>query len=146
MAKARAERLSESEIVLWQDAVESLRFLKRQQWAVTNYAALLYASAIFLFSQDWLSGWYGRRLLVLVIAAVAVINTLVLWDLQNSMDNKFRPRIRKMYEKGLPDWPELQETRDVWRDRAITILLTIFTLIAAVLIGFVVLFRDPPPT
>jgi hypothetical protein len=82
---------------LYQDAIDNIRFLKRQQWAVTNYALLVYA-AIYVLRKD--TGCWP--FLSYVVAATAVFGVILLFALERSIRRKFRHRIGVIYETFHP--------------------------------------------
>ena len=130
--------------VLYQDAVDNIRFLKQQQWSVTNYAALIYAATLYLYSQGWLGRPDMRINLVSFPLVACVANIVVLWMLQKSM-SKFRDRVQWMYKNQFTDTQRAELKllpRDLAEDRSIAILLTLFTLLGALVTAYVLLVGD----
>ena len=61
--------------LMYQDAVDNLRFFKQQQWAITNYAFLIYSALVALAHLT------GSKLLPLLYYALALVwlyNALIL--------------------------------------------------------------------
>jgi len=136
------QKFNEQMAALYQDAVENLRFLKQQQWSVTNYAVLIYAAAIFLFTQDFLPKDNGKFILLAIVIATCVVNIIVVWLLQYSM-RRCRDRItwvhttqftagerRTLQLVSRDRW--FDPMIEFWLDRIIAILLTLATLAGAV--------------
>jgi hypothetical protein len=48
----KSRQLSAQALALYQRMLEDATFIKRQQWATTNYAALIYAAIIWL-ARNW---------------------------------------------------------------------------------------------
>lgn len=67
---------------LYQDAVENLRFFKRQQWGVTNYALLIYAAVYFLRCEPFPP---LKALLLIVVILTGVASIAVLAQLEGSI-------------------------------------------------------------
>jgi hypothetical protein len=89
--------------LLFQDAVDNLRFVKQQQWTVTNYAFLAYSALVALAQLT------GSKLLPVLYYALALawfysaaMLALLLVDIE-----KFRRRIgwvavRSINDRGFP--------------------------------------------
>jgi hypothetical protein len=121
---------------------------KQQQWSVTNYAGLIYAAILYLSSQ----GWLGRPDMANIFASLPFViggaNIVLLWKLQQSM-SKFRNRIQWMYENQFTNTQrdELKLLpRDVSEDRSIAILLTLVTLLGAMITVYVLLVERSSAT
>jgi hypothetical protein len=129
--------------ILYQDAVDNRRFLKQQQWNVTNYAALVYAAVLYLYGQGWLSDTFISVGIPLV---ACMANVGVLWQLQASM-TKFRDRIQWMYQNHFTSAQrnELKlKPSDLKQDRSIAVLLSLFSFLGAMLTLLVVLTERAP--
>ena len=83
--------------VAYQDAVNNITFLRRQQWIATNYALLVYA-ALFVVSAEYFSrtdfarNWLG----IIAIATFFLIHFYMIYLFQGAMD-KFRDRVDWIY-------------------------------------------------
>jgi hypothetical protein len=74
-------------LVLYQLAVEDIRFFKDQQWKISNYAILLYA-AIVTISQIVKPLTYSERcVLTILTLIIAACTTWILISLQSSINN-----------------------------------------------------------
>jgi hypothetical protein len=100
---------------LYQDAVENLRFIKQQQWRVTNYAALIYAAIYVVHKEPPLDTCGGRAGLTVATLVTMVFSIAVLWRLQEGME-KFRRRISFVYERHFT----AGERRDLSLEKLIT--------------------------
>src|SRR6476469_9894925 len=87
--------------LVYQDAVENLRFLKQQQWTVTNYAFLTYAALIALAQLTEAS----KDLLIVAVWLVFVYSVFVLASFMWST-GKFRRRVKWIYENFFPNKKE----------------------------------------
>ena len=56
-------------LAIYQDAVDNLRFVKQQQWRVTNYALLVYAAVYFLRDQEPMDTCGGKAALTVMYRA-----------------------------------------------------------------------------
>src|SRR2546430_17020070 len=94
---ARRERQMPVDVeAAYKDAVDSIIFLKRQQWVATNYALLVYA-AIFVISAEYFSRTdFARNSLGIIAIAVFVIHCYVIFVFQRAID-KFRSRLYWIY-------------------------------------------------
>jgi hypothetical protein len=108
--------------------------LKQQQWQVTNYAGLVYAAFIYLFDSERLSRPELSVSAGLVVAAWCA-NLAVLADLQRSMDDKFRTRIRRIYDSPYFTSEQRKQYSLEREEKSETILraLVLFTSLGAVL-------------
>ena len=80
----------------YKDAVDNIIFLKRQQWAATNYALLVYA-AIFVISAQYFSRTdFARNALGIVAIATFLIHCYIMFVFQGTID-KFRSRLYWIY-------------------------------------------------
>jgi amino acid permease len=76
--------------------VDNIIFLKRQQWAATNYALLVYA-AIFVISAQYFSRTdFARNSLGIVVIAIFLIHGYIMFVFQGTID-KFRSRLYWIY-------------------------------------------------
>lgn len=97
-------------ILLYEVSVSDLTFFKRQQWAVTNYALLLYA-ALFGLAQLSSGGVnYSARLGLLLLATVIlIVGIWLLWRLEKSIT------VRKLRLKHLRDTAFSYGFRMAWK-------------------------------
>jgi hypothetical protein len=84
--------------MIHKDAVDNLRFIKQQEWTVTNYALAAYAAlfAVAHIAKDatpWL-----RIIVIAAIILVAAYSVAILAGFIDSLD-KFRDRMNWIYEK-----------------------------------------------
>jgi cellobiose-specific phosphotransferase system component IIC len=80
----------------YKDAVDNIIFLKRQQWAATNYALLVYA-AIFVISAQYFSRTdFARNSLGIVAIVTFFIHCYVMFVFQRAIDT-FRSRLYWIY-------------------------------------------------
>ena len=80
--------------LMFQDAVDNLRFFKQQQWAITNYAFLIYSALVALAHLT------GSKLLPLLYYALVLVwfyNALILVNSLCDIE-KFRRRIEWVYD------------------------------------------------
>ena len=123
--------------IAYNDAIDNIIFLKRQQWLATNYALLLYA-AIFVASASYFSRTdLARNLLGIITIATFVIHWLMLHMFQGAIA-KFRTRLGWIYttyftaeeRAGL----DLQmESRSVWYQPEVYIGLLAVSCVGAVM-------------
>ena len=82
-----SSKLSEQGLVVFKAAFDHINFIKKQQWTITNYAALLYG-AIFLFTKGLSKESYGETvLLTTVTAAVCWYGTVMLLHSQTYLSD-----------------------------------------------------------
>jgi hypothetical protein len=97
-----ARQMPEHVGAAYQDAVDNIRFFKRQQWLATNYALLVYA-AIFIISAHYFSRTdFARNLLGLL----TIVTFGVHWYMMNVLERaitKFRDRLRWIYKTYFSD-------------------------------------------
>jgi hypothetical protein len=97
-----ARQMPEHVGAAYQDAVDNIRFFKRQQWLATNYALLVYA-AIFIISAHYFSRTdFARNLLGLL----TIVTFGVHWYMMNVLERaitKFRDRLRWIYRTYFSD-------------------------------------------
>ena len=76
----------------YEDAVQNVMFLKRQQWVATNYAVLVYA-AIFVISAEYFSRTdFARNWLGLIAIATFLFHVYVVYSFDAAI-NKLRERL-----------------------------------------------------
>jgi FtsH-binding integral membrane protein len=75
----------------YQDALDNIAFLKRQQWIITNYSFVSFASLFFLCKETHPNGSI-RFLIVFVIVVVASYCIAILSSFEDGM-KKFRSRL-----------------------------------------------------
>jgi preprotein translocase subunit Sss1 len=94
---ADADRQMSSHVqVAYQDAVNNITFLKRQQWIATNYALLVYA-ALFVISAEYFSRTdFARNWLGIIAIVTFLIHLYMIYLFQGAMD-KFRERLDWIY-------------------------------------------------
>ena len=89
--------------LIYQDAVENIRFFKAQQWTITNYAfftltnATLVALAQLTIAPRWV--------FIIAVWAAFVYHSLVMRGLALAV-RKFRRRVRWIYEHHFPSVTE----------------------------------------
>ena len=81
--------------LVFTDAVDNIRFLKRQQWVITNYAVAILA-AIYVVAES--TGCVVRTLLTVLAVATAIYATYLLFDFQGAL-KKYRDRITAVYSE-----------------------------------------------
>jgi hypothetical protein len=64
--------------IAYKDAVDNIRFYKRQQWMTTNYAILIYAviflvSARFFSRTDFARGWLGALAVLTFVCHLSML-------------------------------------------------------------------------
>jgi hypothetical protein len=94
---ADADRQMPSHVeVAYQDAVNNITFLKRQQWIATNYALLVYA-ALFVVSAEYFSRTdFARNWLGIIAIVTFLVHLYMVYLFQGAMD-KFRGRLDWIY-------------------------------------------------
>jgi hypothetical protein len=94
---ADADRQMPSHVeVAYQDAVNNITFLKRQQWIATNYALLVYA-ALFVVSAEYFSRTdFARNWLGIFAIVTFLVHLYMVCLFQGAMD-KFRDRLDWIY-------------------------------------------------
>jgi hypothetical protein len=123
---------------LYQDAVESLRFFKQQQWKVTNYALLIYAT-IYIVRKE-METCAGKFTLVAIASLTFVASVAVLTWHELSIV-RARNRVDKINEDYFTD----AERSDLnirsgtrWLDHSIWLLLCFVSLGGAVMASWLV--------
>lgn len=90
-------------LLLYQDSIDIIRDLKRQQWTMTYYALLLYAAIIGAYSliyDETAEGFPVDNLLPLFLVIVATMSTIILVLAQFSLR---RRRIRLLWMRNYFD-------------------------------------------
>jgi hypothetical protein len=85
-------QLSQNALTLYKQMLDGLNFIKRQQWATTNYAALLYAAMVWFGQHSGPKAICPLSMLAIITALVA-IGLLVKFQLDLG---KLRERIAKV--------------------------------------------------
>src|SRR6516165_8446377 len=81
----------------YKDAAENIIFLKRQQWAATNYAVLVYA-AIFVISGTYFSRTdFARNMLGIVTLVTFVIHWYLIYVVQRAI-KRYTRRLVWVYQ------------------------------------------------
>jgi uncharacterized membrane protein len=84
--------------LLYQVSVQDLAFFKGQQWLITNYGILLYATLVGIPQIPNLSLKPCERLILCLLAtALAGTGVFLLWKLERSI-NARRDRLRKIFK------------------------------------------------
>jgi hypothetical protein len=82
--------------VAYQDTVNNITFLRRQQWIATNYALLVYA-ALFVVSAEYFSRTdFARNWLGIIAIATFFIHFYMVYLFQSAMDSS-RDRLDWIY-------------------------------------------------
>jgi len=87
--------------LLYQNTMEEIRFIKRQQWAITNYGLLLLATVAAFYELITDSGSIscGKKSILFAISiGIAVLGTIYQCKFQSSL-KYFRNRENKIREK-----------------------------------------------
>src|SRR5262245_8670957 len=94
---ANADRQMPSHVeVAYQDAVNNMTFLRRQQWIATNYALLVYA-ALFVVSAAYFSRTdFARNWLGIIAIATFLLHFYMVYSFQGATD-MFRDRLDWLY-------------------------------------------------
>jgi hypothetical protein len=83
-------KLSEQGLVIYKATLDQITLIKKQQWTITNYAALLYG-AIFVFAKELSKESYAETvLLTTVTAAVCWYGTALLLHTQTDLSDARR--------------------------------------------------------
>ncbi|MFY9772858.1 MAG: hypothetical protein WBG18_05810 [Xanthobacteraceae bacterium] len=72
-------QLSPQALALYQRMLEDTSFIKRQQWATTNYAALIYAAIIWFAHNTMIGNDIGCLLFVLSAVTAVIGIVLLVW-------------------------------------------------------------------
>ena len=74
-----SKQLSPQALALYQRMLEDATFIKRQQWATTNYAALIYAAIIWFAHNTTIADGIGSLLFALSAITAVVGTGLLIW-------------------------------------------------------------------
>ena len=128
---------------LYSDAVEQLRFIKQQQWAVTSHVLAIYGA---LFGLSRIASLYEPGVLSATILGTMALGLLLLCKMQSGMA-KHRRRLAGIYRRFFTDVEreefELSTQTDV-RDWPFLLGL-IATMVGGGLIAMVALINAGPP-
>jgi hypothetical protein len=138
--KQDSEGLSEQATVVYKLLHEQVAFLKKQQWTITNYIALIYA-AIFGVTKELQSTSFPSTLKCILIAAAivaCVYGPTALTKVQVDL-GEARERLDKTDREifGDKEYRELglrQETHPFWRGMFFTGALMLVLVIGAVIV------------
>ena len=128
---ARTPGFPERISALYHDAVESLRFFKRQQWTVTNYVLAIYAAVFVLRSETFLTTCKGKALLIGLGVITWLANIFVLCQLEENIIRD-RNRTDRLHEDYFsPEEISRLELNpsNSWRDHLILYLLIVVSSI-----------------
>ena len=90
-------------VLLYQDALDEIRFSKRQQWAVTNYGLLLYAAIVSADKMPGSGTCVTQNVLLTVLAAtVFTVAVLSLVRYQTHMTGN-RNRLNHIRDRFSPE-------------------------------------------
>ena len=123
---------------LYNDAVEGVRFFKQQQWKVTNYALLIYASIYFLQKE---LGSAGKSTLVATAWLTFVASFAILTWLECSFVNA-RERVDKINKDCFTDTERSDlniKSGTRWYDHSIWVLLSLVSLVGVLMASWLVL-------
>jgi len=121
----------------YRDAVDSILFLKRQQWLATNYVLLLYV-AIFVISAHYFSRTdVARNWLGVITIAAFVVHWWMLHIFQRSIE-KFRNRLAWVYRTYFSEDERAGldlrlEPRSYWYQPEVYICLVALSFVGALL-------------
>jgi hypothetical protein len=124
--------------VAYQDAVNNLNFLRRQQWIATNYALLVYA-ALFVVSAEYFSRTdFARNWLGIIAIATFLIHFYMVYLFQGAME-KSRGRLdwiyRTYFNREEQTGLDLLRSRSSWDEWKIPIGLILVSFIGFILTG-----------
>ena len=134
---ANADRQMPSHVeVAYQDAVNNINFLKRQQWIATNYALLVYA-ALFVVSAEYFSRTdFARNWLGIIAIATFLIHLYMIALFQGAM-GKVRDRIdwiyRTYFNREEQTGLDLLRSRSSWDEWKVPIGLILVSFIGFIL-------------
>jgi hypothetical protein len=134
---ANADRQMPSQVeVAYQDAVNNMTFLRRQQWIATNYALLVYAalfvvSAAYFSRTDFARNWFG-----IIAIATFLLHFYMVYSFQGAMD-KFRDRLdwiyRTYFNREEQTGLDLLRSRSFWDEWKVPIGLILVSFIGFIL-------------
>src|SRR5262245_30358001 len=122
--------------VAYQDAVNNISFLRRQQWIATNYALLIYA-ALFVVSAAYFSRTdFARTWLGIFAIATFLIHFYMVYLFQGAMDKSkdrldwiYRTYFNREEQTGL----DLLRSRSSWDEWKVPIGLILVSFIGFIL-------------
>lgn len=122
--------------VAYQDAVNNITFLRRQQWIATNYALLVYA-ALFVVSAEYFSRTdFARNWLGIIAIATFLIHFYMVYLFQGAMD-KSRNRLdwiyRTYFNREEQTGLDLLRSRSSWDEWKVPIGLILVSFIGFIL-------------
>lgn len=122
----------------YRDAIDNIRFSKRQQWVYTNYAIASYAAAFVLAKQAPFNSGIGRFALTVLVLAVMAYSCYVILSLQKSL-KKFRDRLTWIYIRHLTieECEGLRLSRKpkpLWHEPGFPVGLMMASIIAAAIV------------
>ena len=134
---ANADRQMPSHVeVAYQDAVNNLNFLRRQQWIATNYALLVYAalfvvSAAYFSRTDFARNWFG-----IIAIATFLLHFYMVYSFQGALDKLgarldwiYRTYFNREEQTGL----DLLRSRSSWDEWKVPIGLILVSFIGFIL-------------
>jgi hypothetical protein len=133
-----SEELSEQAIVVHKLMYEQVDFLKKQQWTITNYIALIYA-AIFAVTKELGSTPPSLKCILLAAALIACgYGLLALWIVQVDLTDE-RKRLDKANREifGDKEYSELgleAHSKPYWRGMFFTWALMLVLVVGAVIV------------
>jgi hypothetical protein len=134
---------------LYQDAVDSLRFYKQQQWNVTNYSLLIYAAVYFLGSAhdpSFLKTCMGKAILSVIVTVAWIASWVVLSQLESSIV-WVRDRVDTLHEHYFTkDERSLLELnpKHRWTDHLVFGLLMLVSVIGAAILWLAIWRASTP--
>jgi len=134
---ANADRQMPSHVeVAYQDAVNNITFLRRQQWIATNYALLIYA-ALFVVSAEYFSRTdFARNWLGIIAIVTFLIHFYMVYLFQGAMD-KSRDRLdwvyRTYFSREEQTGLDLVRSRSSWDEWKVPIGLILVSFIGFIL-------------
>jgi hypothetical protein len=121
--------------VAYQDAVNNVTFLRRQQWIATNYALLVYA-ALFVVSAEYFSRTdFARNWLGIIAIATFLIHFYMVYLFQGVMDkskNRFDWIYRTYFNREEQTGLDLLRSRSSWDEWKIPIGLILVSFIGLI--------------
>ncbi len=86
------DKMLETHLVIYQECLEDIRFLKQQQWRVTYYCLLLFTAIFFLNEHyaNYFTSFFGQFswLLIFIPCVIAFIGIYVLFDAQSTLNDQ----------------------------------------------------------
>jgi hypothetical protein len=84
-------KLSQQGLAVYKNMVDNVTLIKRNQWATTNYTALIYGAIVFLHEKKPDLAWLLSRITILTGVASICLLIFFQWELRN---------LRKRLEKA----------------------------------------------